>query len=332
MKKEPRAERSLSFSKQLGTFSFSASFFCLILRSQVLLTPIAQLSLSTGETPNQLNAGSQLTVIPVSDVEVTLPSTPTSRSRTQASTSATQRLIAQPSTAQPSTATPGGSSRTALGASAASNTGFPRASSSISSFPQSLSSSVPASPSSASSTLSFTLSPGSTQSAPSFSESAVPRADHAKSGPPRGTIIAVAVVIPVVVLVAVLFCIIRTQRTSTQHRIDRFTEVWSRRRTTIGAATISSFGTPATAEEGLNAESDWVATGQPVSAPETRRDDAATSSMSAAIQQQKLQFMVAELTARNAVLEQQASALSSRPYSLGMTENSELPPEYATVE
>ncbi|KAJ7881371.1 hypothetical protein B0H14DRAFT_2705530 [Mycena olivaceomarginata] len=141
---------------------------------QVLLAVIAQLSLSSGERPNQLAAGKQLTVI------------------------------------------------------------F-NGTSSLSISPTQSSSSSPASSST----------PAPSKSSPSR----------------RHVVVVLAVTLPILfLLLLLLFCVVRTQRVSHRHWIDRFTAIWTNRLST--RETISSFGN-------LDVEAGSMASEYP--APETRQ-------------------------------------------------------------
>ncbi|KAF8180562.1 hypothetical protein K438DRAFT_1976748 [Mycena galopus ATCC 62051] len=312
---------------------------------QILLSPIAQLSLAAGDTPDELDAGPQLTVNPGSDAEVLLNvHTPNPDNDVDSALhcsildfhilnfhildsstldcNLSQRFIHP--------------SRRLIRAVARSRCGhnkplgfkfdvFTPSVVAISvllilklSLPATdlLSSGSSLSPSSSSfstsSTLSFKLSPGPTQKRTLICRIRCPHCQPGKSGPNRSIIIAVAVVLPVVVLLAILFSIIRRQRISTRHRVARFSEAWARTHTPDNA---TIFGSPTTAEEEWSGQSDWVQSGQPVSAPEAYGDDPTSAPIPAPIQLM--------LAARNAVREQ-ASASAS--------EVSDSPPDYVTVE
>ncbi|KAJ7303089.1 hypothetical protein DFH08DRAFT_826074 [Mycena albidolilacea] len=240
---------------------------------QVLLSTIAQLSLSSGEKPNQLSAGKQLTVVPVLNA-VNVPGTTTFRT-TSTSTRGTTSPPKVPSNTLSATGTP-------IPIQPTSSLFTPKSSVGVSSA---------------------LVAPSSTETAGSSPQSTPSRGE--KPGPHRSTVIALAVILPLLIFLLVLFCIILRQRTSTRHRIDAFTAVWTRRPAARG--TISSFG---------DVEAGWMAADRPLSqaVSESDADDqGAARSLPSPIarRQQKLQLMVERLSERNAALEREVDSLAS---------------------
>ncbi|KAJ7840866.1 hypothetical protein B0H14DRAFT_2784276, partial [Mycena olivaceomarginata] len=163
---------------------------------QVLLAVIAQLSLSSGERPNQLAAGKQLTVVPGSNL--------------------VDKTILSPSPTQSSSSSPASS--------------YTPATKQIQSFP-----------------------------------------------PARSRCVSRNTPYPILLLL-LLFCVVRTQRVSHRHRIDRFTAIWTNRLST--REPIASFGN-------LDVEAGSMASEHP--APQTRQVPFAVR------REQKLQMLVDEV-------------------------------------
>ncbi|KAF7368313.1 hypothetical protein MVEN_00152600 [Mycena venus] len=286
---------------------------------QVLLAVIAQLSLSSGEKPNQLAAGKQLTVVPGSNT-LNVPDTDTTTTTTSTSTRETTLPPKAPSNTSPATVSPiqiqttsslthtdqststtqtPTSTATRAGVGVSSLVAPSKSSDGASIFvPQSSTFSVSESPS-ISSALAL---PSSAETSRSPTQSAT---NTRKSGPNRSAVVALAVILPLLFLLLVLFCIIRRQRTSTRHRIDAFTAVWFRRSAARG--TISSFG---------DVEAGWMAADRPVSEAVAELDitpgqGATTIQSPIARRQQKLQLMIERLSERNAALEREADSFAS---------------------
>ncbi|KAJ6535570.1 hypothetical protein B0H19DRAFT_1271312 [Mycena capillaripes] len=300
---------------------------------QVLLAVISQSSLSSGEKPNQLSAGKQLTVIP-SNAVVVIPSPPSSSTdRTTIASTTTSR-------SQPPVTVVSSLSIHATSPSPISNPSISTAIPPTSSAGPSFSLSVPSQGSAQASSSSFFFSSTTTQSVvstPSFPAStsipSVVSTSHAgKSGPPRGTVIALAVIFPLLFLALILFCIIRSQRTNTRHRIDQFTDIWTRARRASERATISSFG-------GNDLEAGWAAGDQPPVSNLFPGVEGQTRGNNLAIpvpvlrRQQKLQLMVEQLTERNAALEREVGSMASAsvmpPAHIFNGRADEPPPMYA---
>ncbi|KAJ7219878.1 hypothetical protein B0H12DRAFT_313563 [Mycena haematopus] len=292
---------------------------------QVILAGIAQLSLSSGETPNQLSAGKQLTVVPVSNA-VNVPDTTTTTSTSTRGTTlsskgpsntspATDNSIQIQTTqsltsADPLTPTPTPTRQTPT--STAGGTGVvssPLVTPSKSSVgtsvfvPQSSPFSVTQSVSGSSTLVAPSSSAKTTDSFPQSATNAT------KSGLHHSTVIALAVILPLLSLLLVLFYVIHRQRTSTRFRIDAFTAVWSRRHPANFEGTISSFG---------DVEAGWAAADRPVHhavlEPDPHVQGAVIPHPSPiARRQQKLQLMVERLSERNAALEREVDTLASAP-------------------
>ncbi|KAJ7134057.1 hypothetical protein C8R43DRAFT_1133070 [Mycena crocata] len=218
---------------------------------QVLLSVVSQLSLSTGERPNQLSAGKQLTVVPSNNAAVQIPGTTTSSRTTvdsvptkttaPATTQTTDGEDSDDTKTETSTSVltiPSTTSKTIIAATweKTTKTTFASGFSTLSSARRTLT----AASTTAVAQLSQSAVPASSSIQTTTTSSASPKISSAaasqglgKPGMTRN--IALAVVFPVLFLV-VIFCVVRYQRSATRDRVNRFRRRWMYR------ATISSFG------------------------------------------------------------------------------------------
>ncbi|KAJ7729467.1 hypothetical protein B0H16DRAFT_227475 [Mycena metata] len=224
---------------------------------QVLVAVIQQQSLASGETPNQLAAGTQVTVIASTNNNAPVVPNPISSSTT---TTTTVVITSEADSTPKAPTTTTGALQTTLtglegkfnpptGTTSSSQSSSKSASAAPSSHsaPMTGSAAIPASstdPTQTPTTSSFAL----RSKSPSPSPTEVPGAHQTAS---HAGVITAAVLLPLLLLLflgLVALCIVRRRRM--RHRIDQFTAVWARRR---GTGTISSFGNanPDDAEAGV---------------------------------------------------------------------------------
>ncbi|KAJ6473365.1 hypothetical protein C8R47DRAFT_1145313, partial [Mycena vitilis] len=294
---------------------------------QVLLAAISQTSLTSEEKPNQLAAGKQLSVIPA-NAGVAIPSS--------TSTSVVKPTIAPPPVRTSSSVITVSSTPTEAAPTIIDNPPALTTAQTTSSQTEVESSSVLVPPKATigntirSSTSSSTLvhsssspefsstspSPAASASASPSPLSGAPLGSTSKSAPRRG-LIALAVILPLLFLLALLlFCFVRQRsRNDTRTRIDQFTAIWTTR--ARRRATISSFGGNEDREAGWR-ESDVSASVLNRAGPDSLGVDNAALDMSGlpspvARRQQKLQLMVEQLAERNAALERMAGSSEPPP-------------------
>ncbi|KAJ7840857.1 hypothetical protein B0H14DRAFT_1054535 [Mycena olivaceomarginata] len=236
---------------------------------QVLLAVIAQLSLSSGEKPNQLAAGKQLTVVPGSNL---------------VDTTTTRTAVLPKPLSTTTTPTTDSDSPTQISSTTTALVSAPPPTSSTEHSTSSLSHSINLSPSPTQSSFSPSSSPASSSVQSSFSSSSSPASSStpapSKSSPSRRhAVVALALTLPILfLLLLLLFCVVRAQRASMRHRIDQFTTIWTNRLST--RETISSFGN-------LDVEAGSMVSEHP--APETRQVPFAVR------REQKLRMLVDEV-------------------------------------
>ncbi|KAJ7027099.1 hypothetical protein C8F04DRAFT_1399649, partial [Mycena alexandri] len=273
---------------------------------QVLLAVIQQQSLTSGETPNQLAAGRQITVIavnnapivPISSSTATIIVTPSTNSSpttpTKTSVDAPQTTLTGLKNENQPTTSKSQSSTKAVSAAEPSN----RLQSPFASAPIIGSAPIP------------TPSTSSVFSAPVKSSSPAAPVAHAVSGGPHAGVIAAVVLIPLLFLSLVVFCVVRRQRDSVRYRIDRFTAVWTQRRKASARDTISSFW------NSNASEAKFIGSRAP---PSEADIEVGMLPVVRAVmeQEQTLQLMVDQLTQRNATLEREMElfASASSPFS-----------------
>ncbi|KAJ7105624.1 hypothetical protein C8R44DRAFT_886553 [Mycena epipterygia] len=261
---------------------------------QVLLAVVSQLALSSGEKPNQLSAGKQLTVsVGVTFLDTTQTEPQSTRTTTILQILHTSSAVPAQGNGAPSTTT---SASPILSKSAAAATAPASQSPTGTPVNGSSSSATATIPAASNILASGSLSPPSSSSSSPSNPSSTPSAIASTSGP-RNTsknrgVIAAAVIIPIFALFFICICMIRRQRTSTRNRIALFQNIWTRRSSSRG--TISSFG--------LDVESAMGSGTEPA---------ASSTGTAAHTGERKLQVMVDALTERNAALQREMVMISS---------------------
>ncbi|KAJ7662823.1 hypothetical protein DFH06DRAFT_1190901 [Mycena polygramma] len=292
---------------------------------QVLLAAISQTSLTSGEKPNQLAAGKQLTVIPA-NAGVAIPSStstsavkptvvpPTVRSSSSVITVSSSPTQAAPTVIDPPASTTAQTTTSQTEVESSSVLVPPKATLG-NTIRSSTSSAIPAPSSSSPELTSPSPPPSASASAPSSPLSGAPLGSTSKPAPRRG-LIALAVVLPLLFLIALLlFCFVRQRsRNDTRTRIDQFTAIWTTR--ARRRATISSFGGNDDREAGWR-ESEVSASVLGRAGPDSLGVDNAPDMSGlpspVARRQQKLQLMVEQLAERNAALERMAGSAEPPP-------------------
>ncbi|KAJ7103907.1 hypothetical protein C8R44DRAFT_858952 [Mycena epipterygia] len=292
---------------------------------QVLLAVVSQLALSSGEKPNQLAAGKQLTVSvgvsPIASPPITTQPPPQS-TRTTTTASPSSSAVPGQGDSAPSTSARQTLSKSAAAAAAASQSpagtpvnGSPSSATNISEASNILASASFSLASASLSPVSPSLSPASPSLNPLPTSSAVTSISGPGNTSKHRAVIAAAILIPIFVLLLLAVCMIRRQRNSTRARIARFRNIWTRHSSARG--TISSFGLDVESAIGTRADS-------PTAPPPGHGTSGRTGDLN-------LQVMVDALTERNAALQREMNMIASASASASVG-SLERPTQFSGLE